>query len=89
MFRVVIVTYDRVRMEFKKYINGDNNCPLYKVDWYRIVLDESHKVRTLRTMLSDAVLQLRGKYKWCLSGTPIQVSMTSIEYIYNKFIIYV
>ncbi|RCH99010.1 hypothetical protein CU097_007190 [Rhizopus azygosporus] len=82
VFRVVIVTYDRVRMEFKKYINGDNNCPLYKVDWYRIVLDESHKVRTLRTMLSDAVLQLRGKYKWCLSGTPIQNNITELYPIF-------
>ncbi|PHZ12799.1 uncharacterized protein RHIMIDRAFT_237713 [Rhizopus microsporus ATCC 52813] len=82
VFRVVIVTYDRVRMEFKKYINGDNNCPLYKVDWYRIVLDESHKVRALRTMLSDAVLQLRGKYKWCLSGTPIQNNITELYPIF-------
>lgn len=72
-FRIIITTYDRVRLEYKKFINGDPNCPLYHIDWYRIVLDESHKVRALKTMLSDAVIELRGKFKWCLSGTPLQV----------------
>lgn len=72
-FRVVITTYDRVRNEFKKREAGiENESPLFDIDWYRIVLDESHKVRA-RTMLAQAVISLKGKYKWCLSGTPFQV----------------
>ncbi|KAI8647231.1 SNF2 family N-terminal domain-containing protein [Parasitella parasitica] len=82
-FRVIITTYDRVRSEFKKREMGfENESPLFDVDWHRIVLDESHKVRA-RTMLANAVISLRGKFKWCLSGTPFQNDITELYPIFE------
>ncbi|KAF1802733.1 SNF2 family N-terminal domain-containing protein [Mucor lusitanicus] len=82
-FRVIITTYDRVRGEFKKREQGfENQSPLFDIDWHRIVLDESHKVRA-RTMLANAVTSLRGKFKWCLSGTPFQNDITELYPIFE------
>ncbi|CEP08705.1 hypothetical protein [Parasitella parasitica] len=82
-FRVIITTYDRVRGEFKKREMGiENESPLFDIEWHRIVLDESHKVRA-RTMLANAVTSLRGKFKWCLSGTPFQNDITELYPIFE------
>ncbi|KAK4514639.1 alpha 1,2 mannosyltransferase [Mucor velutinosus] len=82
-FRVIITTYDRVRGEFKKREQGiENQSPLFDIDWHRIVLDESHKVRA-RTMLANAVTSLKGKFKWCLSGTPFQNDITELYPIFE------
>ncbi|KAL7330030.1 hypothetical protein PS15p_205027 [Mucor circinelloides] len=82
-FRVIITTYDRVRGEYKKRVQGiENESPLFDIDWHRIVLDESHKVRA-RTMLANAVSSLKGKFKWCLSGTPFQNDITELYPIFE------
>ncbi|KAK0125529.1 hypothetical protein ONS95_000463 [Cadophora gregata] len=44
---------------------------LHQIDWYRIVIDESHKIKSHESQLSYAVNALRGKHRWTLSGTPI------------------
>ena len=72
----MITTYDRVRSEYKR-ISGNSNtnyddAPLFDIEWHRVVLDESHKVRG-NTMLFHSVNALMSKYRWCLTGTPIQV----------------
>ncbi|KAI8073428.1 SNF2 family N-terminal domain-containing protein [Gilbertella persicaria] len=82
-FRVIITTYDRVRNEYKKYISGAmDESSLFDVEWHRIVLDESHKVRD-RTMLAHAVIGLKGKFRWCLSGTPFQNNVTELYPIFQ------
>jgi SNF2 family DNA or RNA helicase len=80
-FRVVITTYDRVRSEFKRceanpaaITNSFEESPLFDIEWYRVILDESHKVRG-GTMLFHSVNALKSKYRWCLSGTPFQVTI--------------
>lgn len=91
-FRVVITTYDRVRAEFKK--NGFNftrnsteaieDTPLFEIDWQRVVLDESHKVRG-GTMLFHSVNALKAKYRWCLTGTPFQVKIIKCAILTSFF----
>lgn len=88
-FRVVITTYDRVRAEFKrdevsrKIINGRaENAPLFEINWARVVLDESHKVRG-GTMLYHSVKALKAKIRWCLSGTPFQNDVTELYPIFD------
>ncbi|KAH6724286.1 SNF2 family N-terminal domain-containing protein [Leptodontidium sp. MPI-SDFR-AT-0119] len=55
---------------------------LHKVEWYRIVIDEAHKIKNHESRISYAVNALKGKHRWALSGTPI---MNSYEELYPYF----
>jgi transcription termination factor 2 len=63
---VVVTSYNTVASEFK--ING----VLFKVRWKRIVLDEGHVIRNHKSKQSEAIFALESKYRWVLTGTPIQ-----------------
>ena len=39
---------------------------------FRIILDEAHKIKSRTNNTAKSVLALRGRYKWCMSGTPLQ-----------------
>jgi DNA repair protein RAD16 len=44
----------------------------HKVEWHRIILDEAHNIKDRTTNVAKACFNLKGQYKWCLSGTPLQ-----------------
>lgn len=50
---------------------SDYRQPLQLIYWHRIVLDESHVIRTAATKTTKLVLTLQAKHKWCVTGTPI------------------
>ncbi|KAI9319999.1 SNF2 family N-terminal domain-containing protein [Dichotomocladium elegans] len=77
-FRVVITTYDRLRAEFKNRQISGVPSPLVDTEWHRVVLDESNKVRSLKTQVTDAVLHLNARYRWCLTGTPLQNELSEL-----------
>ena len=49
-------------------------CTLPQVRWRRIVLDEAHCIKDRACNTAKAVFALTSKYKWALSGTPLQVN---------------
>ena len=49
-----------------------------QVQWRRVVLDEAHSIKDRRCSTAKAVFALDSKYKWALSGTPLQVLNPSL-----------
>eukprot|EP00940_MAST-03C_sp_MAST-3C-sp2_P001866 g1866.t1 len=45
---------------------------LHCVRWERIILDEAHKIKGRTSSTAQAIFGLRAKYRWCLTGTPLQ-----------------
>ncbi|EIW53650.1 uncharacterized protein TRAVEDRAFT_133687 [Trametes versicolor FP-101664 SS1] len=53
---------------------------LFRVKWWRIVLDEAHNIKNRNTKAAIACCALDAKYRWCLTGTPMQ---NNVEEIYS------
>jgi DNA repair protein RAD16 len=43
-----------------------------KLTQLRVILDEAHNIKERTTNAAKAAFALQAKYKWCLSGTPLQ-----------------
>jgi SNF2 family DNA or RNA helicase len=70
-YDVVLTTYATVASEFPKNA-GDPSGPTHTMKWYRVVLDEAHCIKNRNTRQAKACYMLRAKYRWCMTGTPIQ-----------------
>ncbi|KAI9032181.1 SNF2 family N-terminal domain-containing protein [Hyaloraphidium curvatum] len=57
---------------------ANESGPLFRVEFHRIVLDESHWVKNPAAERTRAVLELQGRHRWCLSGTPLQNSVSDL-----------
>ncbi|KAI7875187.1 hypothetical protein K492DRAFT_168346 [Lichtheimia hyalospora FSU 10163] len=77
-FRVIITTYDRLRAEFRNRQVSGVSSPLIDMEWHRVILDESNKIRSMKSMVTEAVLSLRAKYRWCMTGTPLQNELSEL-----------
>lgn len=63
----------------------DANHPQYKganvvygTPWHRVVCDESQRFTNHESAVFKSVMAIYGKYRWCLSGTPIRNSELDI-----------
>lgn len=70
---VVITTYQTVASEHK------NNGPLFNVHFWRTILDEAHTVKNPSAKASLACFALKSRYRWCLTGTPIQNKLEELQ----------
>eukprot|EP00879_Flechtneria_rotunda_P011005 GHRR01011500.1.p1 GENE.GHRR01011500.1~~GHRR01011500.1.p1 ORF type:complete len:740 (+),score=369.93 GHRR01011500.1:184-2220(+) len=52
--------------------------PLHQVRWRRVVLDEAHSIKDRACNTAKAVFALISKYRWALSGTPLQNRVTEL-----------
>ncbi|KAF8909210.1 SNF2 family N-terminal domain-containing protein [Mucidula mucida] len=43
-----------------------------EVKWWRVVLDEAHNIKNRSTKAAEACFGLEARFKWCLTGTPMQ-----------------
>jgi SNF2 family DNA or RNA helicase len=73
---VVLTTYNTLAADYKE---AQETSPLFAVEWWRVVLDEAHLIRSRMTLKAKSVFDLKAVNRWCLTGTPIQ---NKIEDIY-------
>lgn len=79
-FDVIMVSYNSLeslhRKETKGWSRGENivkeASPLHAITYHRLILDEAHSIKSRTTGVAKACFALKGSYKWCLSGTPVQ-----------------
>ncbi|GAX83352.1 hypothetical protein CEUSTIGMA_g10777.t1 [Chlamydomonas eustigma] len=64
--------------ESKRGRESELRSILHLVKWRRIILDEAHNIKDRRCSTAKAVFKLDSKYKWALSGTPLQNRVTEL-----------
>ncbi|BEJ17181.1 hypothetical protein CspHIS471_0605820 [Cutaneotrichosporon sp. HIS471] len=55
---------------------------LFQLKWLRVVIDEAQNIKNHKTKAAQAACQLTAKFRWCLTGTPIQ---NNVEELYSLF----
>ncbi|SGY34513.1 BQ5605_C002g01645 [Microbotryum silenes-dioicae] len=71
-YDVVLTTYNTLAGEWQDPAKeASGHGLLFKLCWYRIVIDEAHFIRNRMTKMSRACVELDGVFRWCLTGTPV------------------
>lgn len=79
-FDVIMISYNSLeslhRKQEKGWSRGEDlikeDSPMHSIRFHRLILDEAHSIKSRVTGVAKACFALRGTYKWCLSGTPVQ-----------------
>jgi DNA repair protein RAD16 len=79
-YDVIMISYSGLesihRKESKGWKRDDclvkENSKIHAITFHRLILDEAHSIKTRTTGVARACFALKSKYKWCLSGTPVQ-----------------
>jgi len=70
---VVLTTYNTLLADHNRNEKDTSRQAVIRdIAWYRIILDEAHFIRSPTTYLHKRVAELDAKFRWCLTGTPIQ-----------------
>ncbi|MCX7955238.1 MAG: DEAD/DEAH box helicase [Bacteroidales bacterium] len=68
-FDLIITTYGNIRRNIDELKNFDFNC---------IIVDESQYIKNPETKIYNAILQLKARSRFVLTGTPIENSLTDL-----------
>jgi SNF2 family DNA or RNA helicase len=58
-------------MDYKVYITNYHKLNVIQSEWDRVILDEGHQIRNYESDISYMARNLKGKYYWVLTGTPL------------------
>ncbi|KAM0724220.1 hypothetical protein Q7P37_000102 [Cladosporium fusiforme] len=69
-YDIVLTTYDIVAREYSDPHHKRNALAL--LNWFRIVLDEAHRIRNASTAICKGACALEADRRWAVTGTPVQ-----------------
>ncbi|KAF5179961.1 DNA repair helicase rad5,16 protein [Thalictrum thalictroides] len=72
---VVLTTYGVLSAAYKSDSEGSI---FHKVEWFRVVLDEAHTIKSSKTQVAQAAYALSSHCRWCLTGTPLQNNLEDL-----------
>lgn len=73
-FNVVLTSYETVTSDFHNVGKDNSKALLYQQRFFRIILDEAHRIKNRNTRGSVAVAELQAQYRLCMTGTPFMNS---------------
>jgi SNF2 family DNA or RNA helicase len=89
---ILLVTYDqlltaeRMAGQKKKKQRGKPRISLlFKSEFFRVCLDEAHKIKNRESATFRVCCKLQAKHRWCATGTPTPNGIAEL-YSYLKFI---
>ena len=47
------------------------DTPLHQVSWGRIILDEAHEIRNIKSKMNISLSSMKSEIRWLLTGTPV------------------
>ncbi|KAJ3410608.1 hypothetical protein HDV05_003558 [Chytridiales sp. JEL 0842] len=79
-YDVVLSTYSVIETAFRrehygfkhKGVQKKEKSVIHSIKWGRVILDEAHAIKDRSCQTARAVFGLDCRYKWSLSGTPLQ-----------------
>lgn len=74
----VVYINNRSRKQALRHSSQAGYGIIYGVPWERVICDESQRFAVPDTKTFRAVMAVYGRYKWCLTGTPIRNYITDI-----------
>ena len=77
---IILTSYAVLESSFRRQHKGFmknkvkkfEDSPLHKIKWHRVILDEAHNIKDRACNTAKAAFELEAKFRWCLSGTPLQ-----------------
>ncbi|KAK4705842.1 DNA repair protein RAD16, partial [Phenoliferia sp. Uapishka_3] len=79
-YDVILTSYAVMESGFRREQKGfqrkgkllKEDSIIHKVKWHRVILDEAHNIKDRACNTAKAAFALKSKFRWCLSGTPLQ-----------------
>ena len=82
-YDVVVTTYGTLGTDFKRSTSVEaarwthqEEAPLHKVQWHRVVFDESHSINNSNAASCAALGSVR---RWACTGTPLSTSVENLQ----------
>ncbi|PVU99823.1 hypothetical protein BB559_000382 [Furculomyces boomerangus] len=85
--RMIDLDSEKRKIRDERIIKMSKGSGVFGVRWRRIILDEAHKIKNPSSIASRACSDLFGRYRWCVSGTPLQNKLEDI-YPLTRFLRY-
>ncbi|KAJ5759480.1 hypothetical protein N7520_006636 [Penicillium odoratum] len=79
-YDVVITTYGTLTSESSTAAADKvKKSGIFSVYWYRVILDEAHTIKNRNAKATQAACALDARYRWCLTGTPMQNNLDELQ----------